>query len=309
MVGSPAVSDSPERAALLGGPPSASPAAEAFLAALPAEHRAAWPVAAIEALLARARAEAAAWPSLRPEWLAAWLGERVEAASGPTGAGLELASLVLACACMHGVEAAVAEFRERHGPDIDAALRRLGLQPAEADDVRQAVLGKLLVAGSEKLRGYSGRGALGGWVRAVTVRQAIAMGRRRGPLDLARDEVPAQLPGLADPEHDYLKARYGEELRRALREAVERLPAEDRNLLRFRFVDGLTLDELARVFDVHRATVARHLARARADVRKATLRALRAELRLDGAEADSLVRLVRSQLELSLSGLLPAADE
>lgn len=294
---------------MLGSPAvSASPEITAFLDAAPAEQREAWSVAAIEVLLARARAEARAWPSLSPETLAAWLGERVEAVSGPTAPELELPALVLACACVHGVDGAAAAFRERHAPDIDAALRRLGLPPAEADDVRQAVLGKLLVAGSDKLRSYGGRGALGGWVRAVTVRQAISMGRRRAPLDRARDEVPTQLPGLLDPEHDYLKARYGEELRRALREAVERLPAEDRNLLRFRFVDGLTLDELARVFDVHRATVARHLARARADVRKATLRALRTGLRLDGAEADSLVRLVRSQLELSLSGLLGAGD-
>jgi RNA polymerase sigma-70 factor (ECF subfamily) len=288
---------------------SASPEITAFLAALPAEHREAWPVAAIEELLARARAEARVWPSLRTELLAAWLGERVQAVSGPTSEGLELGSLVLACACVHGADGAAVAFRERHGPDIDAALRRLGLPSAEADDVRQAVLGKLLVAGSEKLRSYGGRGALGGWVRAVTVRQAISMGRRRAPLDRAQGEIPTQLPGLLDPEHDYLKARYGGELRRALREAVERLPAEDRNLLRFRFVDGLTLDELARVFDVHRATVARHLAKARADVRKATLRALRAELRLDGAEADSLVRMVRSQLDLSLSGLLGAGGE
>lgn len=287
---------------------STAPELAAFLAALPPEHRDGWSPERVRALLEHARSQAEpAWPSVPAVMLAAWLAERVDPAEGPAGAmRLELGSLVLTAACAHGLPGALEAFRERHGPDVDAALRRLGLAEAEADDVRQAVLSKLFVAGGEKIRGYGGRGALGGWVRAVAVRQAISMGRRRAPLDLANDELPAALPDLADPERDYLKARYGAQLRDALRDAVAGLPAEDRNLLRFRFVDGLTLDELARVFDVHRATVARHLARARAAVRKATLRTLRAELRVDGAEADSLVRLVRSQLDLSLSGLLAA---
>ncbi len=202
---------------------------------------------------------------------------------------------------------AIALFRERHDADVDAALHRLGLTSAAADDVRAAVLSKLFVAGSEKIRSYTGRGALGAWVRAVTVRQAISMGRRRSPLDLAAGEVPMEVRALADPERDYLQARYGAQLRRALHEAVAQLPAEDRNLLRFRFVDELTLDELARVFDVHRATVARRLAKARQQVRQIALTQLRGQLRVDGPEMDSLVRLVRSQLDLSLSGLLASA--
>ncbi|MCA9705039.1 MAG: sigma-70 family RNA polymerase sigma factor [Myxococcales bacterium] len=289
------------------------PASEvaAFVAALPPEHRDRWDHASIDALLARARAEGhAQWPALPldAERLATWLAERVDAPAGPAGAAsLQLASLWLTCACAHGVPGAMEAFARQHGPDVDGALRRLGLSEAAAADVRQAALDKLFVDGRQKIRGYNGRGALGGWVRAVVVRQAISMGRRRAPLDLARDELP-QLPALADPERELLGARYGPRLREALQRALLDLPAEDRNLLRFRFVDGLTLDELARVFDVHRATVARRLARARAQVRQAALERLRVEFAVGVADAASLVRLVRSQLDLSLSGLL-AGDE
>lgn len=280
----------------------------AFLEALPPEHRERWPLPEIEALLARAAAATLPWPTLPPQSMAAWVAARVDATAGPSGAAaLDLEGLALTCACVHGIDGAAARLQSLHGPDVDTAVRRLGLPPSDADDVRQAVLAKLLVDGRDKLGSYDGRGALGGWVRAVAVRQAISMGRRRAPLDLAREQVPSQMPGLADPEHAYLKTHYGEQLREALARALAQLPPEDRNLLRFRFADGLTLDELARVFDMHRATVARHLARARGTVRKATLRALQAELRLDGAEADSLVRMVRSQLELSLSALLGPA--
>ncbi len=284
----------------------------AFVAALAPEHRGAWERSSVEALLLQAEQEGrAAWPalSLEPRTWAAWLGERVDASAGPQAASsLQVASLWLTCACAHGVPGAHEAFARHHQTDVDGALGRLTLAGAEADDVRQAVMGKLFVAGSEKIRAYHGRGALGGWVRAVVVRQAISMGRRRAPLDLARDEVPAQLPALSDPERRMLQARYGEQLREALRDAVGGLPAEERNLLRFRFVDGLTLDELARVFDVHRATIARRLAKARTQVRTRALERLRVEFRVGATDAASLVRLVRSQLDLSLSGLL-AVDE
>lgn len=287
---------------------STSPEVSAFLAALPSRMRDEWEPVHVEAFLSRAQSEGRAqWPALvlDPAHLATWLAERIDPASDLEAAQqLHVASLYLTCACIHGVPGSYQAFRERHGPDVDGALRRLGLSDAAADDVRQAVLGKLFVAGSEKIRGYNGRGALGGWVRAVVVRQAISMGRRRAPLDLARDEVPAQLPALADPEREVLQARYGEQLREALRDAVGGLPAEDRNLLRFRFVDGLTLDELARVFDVHRATIARRLAKARTTVRRVALERLRVKYRVGVSDAASLVRLVRSQLDLSLSGLL-----
>ncbi|MCH9681791.1 MAG: sigma-70 family RNA polymerase sigma factor [Deltaproteobacteria bacterium] len=285
-----------------------SPEIAAFIAALSAEHRPRWPADAVGAVLSRARTDAeASWPALevQPEALAAFLGARVDAEAGPEVAmQLELGSLALAWACASGSDAAIVLFRASHDVDVDVAVRRLGLDSAEADDVRQAVLSKLFVAGSDKIRSYTGRGPLGAWVRAVTVRQAISMGRRRAPLDLAVGEVPTGVPALADPERDYLQARYGRALREALHEAVGELPPEERNLLRFRFVDELTLDELARVFDVHRATVARRLAKARQQVRRAALGRLRGQLEVDGHEMDSLVRMVRSQLDLSLSGLL-----
>lgn len=280
----------------------------AFLDALPSEHRATWTPDAITALIEQARDDAQRqWPELVTDATAvgAWLGGRVDAAAGPaTAETLELASLVLTYACAHALPGALKAFRACHGADVDSALRRLGLDDSAAQDVRQVVWGKLFVAGSEKIRAYNGRGPLGGWVRAVAVRQAISMGRRRAPLDLAGQDLPAQLPALSDPEREYLQGRYGDAVRAALHHAVSQLAAEDRNLLRFRFADGLTLDELARVFDVHRATVARRLAKARSEVRRAALQNLRAELNADPSEIASVVRLVRSQLDLSISGLL-----
>ena len=78
----------------------------------------------------------------------------------------------------------------------------------------------------------------------------------------------------------------------------------DRALLRFKFVDGLTLDDLAVLYGTHRATVARRVAALREDLVKATRAQLGGPLRVRRQDLESLVRLVRSDLDLSLSRLL-----
>lgn len=65
-------------------------------------------------------------------------------------------------------------------------------------------------------------------------------------------------------------------------------------------VDGLSLDQLARTEAVHRATAARRLQKVRAQVVSSVRRLLTARLKLSPSELESLVRLARSQLDLSL---------
>ena len=55
---------------------------------------------------------------------------------------------------------------------------------------------------------------------------------------------------------------------------------------------------------MHRATVARKLAAARAALRKDARRRLQGALRLTDSELDSLAAVMRSQLDMSLPGLL-----
>jgi hypothetical protein len=72
----------------------------------------------------------------------------------------------------------------------------------------------------------------------------------------------------------------------------------------------LTIDELAPAHRVHRATIARWLDSARKQVLSATRSMLVSRHSLDPAEADSILRAVRSQIDLSLTRLLAArADE
>jgi RNA polymerase sigma-70 factor, ECF subfamily len=77
-----------------------------------------------------------------------------------------------------------------------------------------------------------------------------------------------------------------------------------RNLLRQHILDELTIDDLARLYRVHRATCARWLADARADLGKQTRKRLMSALGMPTSDVDSLLRFLDSDIELSISRIL-----
>lgn len=64
------------------------------------------------------------------------------------------------------------------------------------------------------------------------------------------------MPG-GDPELSHLKATFAAEFKFALTLAIDELSVRDRNLLRQSVLDGLTIDQLGKLYRVHRATAAR----------------------------------------------------
>ncbi len=218
-------------------------------------------------------------------------------------AQLDGAALALAYACVERLPGADAEFFARHDRDINIALARSGLDQHAIDDVRQIVCSKLL--GPEgRLSRYSGRGELGNWVRAVTVREALTWRRRQPTREIpVADPISLALPG-SDPELSFIKAAYRDELTEALREAITALDPQDRALLRNRYTDGLTLEQLAAVHGVHRATAARWLATVREQLLRSIQRYLRDKLGLRPDEFASIVDFVRSRLDITLGVLM-----
>jgi RNA polymerase sigma-70 factor (ECF subfamily) len=149
---------------------------------------------------------------------------------------------------------------------------------------------------------YAGRGSLASWVRVAALRMVLNLNRDlREPR--APDEAPDSVAAI-DPELALLKARYRGALEQALRDAFAGLEPQQRTLLRQRFVDGLSIDHIAPLHGVHRATAARHLAAARAGLLAETLRELRRAHAIPPSELKSLLRLVRSELSLSLRTLM-----
>lgn len=220
-------------------------------------------------------------------------------------ASVEVADLILARACAAGEKGALAHFDATYARDMVAALSTFRADRDFSDEVLQAVREKLFVGEAPKILEYAGRGALRAWLRAVVMRTAL--NARRGiKADPARADAGADDALLdvaapaGDPELAQIVAKYGDAYKRAVHEALAELPPEDRNVLRLSLLEGLGIDAIARIYDVHRATVARRIGRARETVVEGARRRLGESTRLGGAELASITRACRSTLDLSL---------
>ncbi len=233
------------------------------------------------------------------------LQERLGGSEAGPSRALHLDDLYLACACAQGHPLALAELQRRHQPDIDQALRKLRSPSGADDDIRQAVWRRVLVKQGEappRIQDYSGRGPLGAWIYAVTVRCAMDQHREARPEDAELDE--ALEDSSDDPELALIRARCGQHFRQAFAAAFAALDARQRALLRLNFFEKLNIDELGAMYGVHRATVARWIADARAVLLKVTRTELATRLSLNEDELDSLLRAIDSKVEISVKRLL-----
>jgi transposase len=92
--------------------------------------------------------------------------------------------------------------------------------------------------------------------------------------------------------------------RDALIESIEGLELCDRNLLRFLYVHGLGIDQLAEMFSSHRAAVLRQVGRIRERVLRDTRRGLAIRLALDNHQLDRLLDVARARFDLALARVL-----
>jgi RNA polymerase sigma-70 factor, ECF subfamily len=257
---------------------------------------------------------AAAWPGVTvPEdrFLCAMAARlAVELPAERAIAALNTDDLYLACGCADGDPVALSAFEARYGPVIARAISATGVPVPERADLGQVVRHRMLVATggrAPRIASYSARGTLAAWVRVVATREAARL-RSRKCLPIANmDDELARRIAPEDPELAYMKQLYREEFKVAFRTAVDALDGRDRLVLRQHMLDGLSIEQLGSLHNVHRATAARWIASARDDVVAATRRALTRRLQLTATELDSVMRLIRSQLDISLFRLLGEA--
>lgn len=211
--------------------------------------------------------------------------------------------LVLGCAAEHPEAVRCLDARLRAVAPL--ALQRIRLGATSVDDVLQDVRVHLLVGapGAKKVETYSGRGALDAWLRVTLARAALGRLRLRSELPAAPsndDELLDDLAGSDDPRITLLRARSMPALKGAIEQAMAALPDGTRALLRMHVVDGLTIDDLACVYGVHRATVARRVARARHELFEAARARAIAALGIGEEDFASLVGVLMSQIDLTL---------
>jgi RNA polymerase sigma-70 factor (ECF subfamily) len=248
----------------------------------------------------------AAWPeiALAPERFAEFVA--THATSSRALPSLHAADVYLACACIAGDAAALRAF-EALLAEVGRKLRRLARDPEVLADAQQRVRQVLVRVGERPpvLADYSGRGALGGWLRIVLGRELVRLGRREGRQPrLDTGEAALIVDGEDDPETAYLKRHYQGQFKEAFAKAMSQLLDEDRRALRYAIVERLSIDEIAKLEGVHRATAARDVARARARLTEETRRVLQERLAVEAGQLDSILRLVGSEVDVSVRRLL-----
>jgi RNA polymerase sigma-70 factor (ECF subfamily) len=247
----------------------------------------------IEKALARARER---WPGTQLDDAAFLRHLARHAPSGLEGlAALHLEDLFLACGCLAGDRAALAGLESGLLAQVPQWVATF--DGVDAEEVKQEVRQKLLLGDPAHLAGFAGRGALQGWVRIVALRCAIGRQRQRKPGDGERLE---ELLSEPDPELDFIKLHDRKALQALLHDAFRELPVREKNLLKLHYVEGVSLPKLAALEGVSRATVVRSLRDARQAALERVRSLLRDRLRLSQKEGESLLRFLRSRLDLSL---------
>jgi RNA polymerase sigma-70 factor, ECF subfamily len=213
------------------------------------------------------------------------------------------ADLYLAAACLAGDPAALAAFRDALVPSLHQALKAFDVPAATVDETIQRVLVMVLVGETAQIAGFTGRGRLRSWLRSIGVRTGRRLtGALHGP-EADADELDALPAAVGGPELDVLRARYADTVRAAFSAALGGLSERQRALLRQYHIDGLTIDQLGALYRINRATAARWVAAARLEIVTATRERLISSGGLPANEVDSIIRLVRSQLSISLHQL------
>jgi RNA polymerase sigma-70 factor (ECF subfamily) len=224
--------------------------------------------------------------------------------------GLRPADLYLACGCARQLPHAIAAFDREYMREVDIALARMRIGPPRVSDVKQLVRQRLFVGGGTagaptspgKIAEYGGRGDLRRWVRSVAVRTCLN-DLRKGKREILVDDdqlIAQHAIAADDPEVEYMKRTYASEFKAAFSEALGKLGSREQTLLRYHHVDGLNIDEIGAIYRVHRVTAFRWLEKAKEVLVRSTLDTLRGRLKLPASELDSVLRMIRSQIHLSL---------
>ena len=265
-------------------------------------------------LVAHRAAGIAAWPgvALTEERFASDFARRL----GPDGTPVALeracgTDVYLAIACIDGDTTALELLERTFVAEIDPIARKMRATTDQTTEVKALLRRVLLVdepARAAGLRDFSGRGNLRAYIRVIVTRDLVrAIDRGRRDASFAEDKLLDRLGTAHDPELSMLRAEYHGVVSEAMRAAVHGLDERSRALLRYQLVDGWTVDQVAKVYAVHRATAARWLVAVRGALGEKIRSELAVRLQIDPDEVASIIRLVQSRVDVSLERLLGPA--
>lgn len=198
--------------------------------------------------------------------------------------------LCLIIACERGDEKAWEDLVKNYDGAVKSAARKISNNAEDAEDLAGSIWAELYGlkrgAGGErktKLAYYSGRGSLGGWLRAVVAQLAVDGFRKSSKFvqieearefeNLANDAAAHSDNGKIvhasqNPEENFSGKQTQRDVSSALKQAIANLDAEDKLILKLYYFDNLKLKDIGATLGFHEATASRKMTRIQAETRK-----------------------------------------
>ncbi len=205
--------------------------------------------------------------------------------------------LCLIVACENGDEKAWDDLVRNFDATVKSAARKISGNNEDAEDLASSIWAELYGLKHDKdgklrtkLSYYSGRGSLGGWLRAVVSQLAIDEFRKQSKFvqieenrefeNLANEsseksENNSVVSHSDNPEQIFSEKQTAKDVSEALKKAVAELEAEDRLILKLYYFDELKLKDIGAALGFHEATASRKLVRVQTEIRKSVEKILK----------------------------------
>jgi RNA polymerase sigma-70 factor, ECF subfamily len=176
---------------------------------------------------------------------------------------LQVQDLALARACAAGNDEAWQELLTRYQEILSRAALAITREESKASELTGSLYADLY--GTQlrdglrvsKLSSYNGRGSLAGWLRTILAQQYVNQYRAgRRLVSLEQQTEDGKQFAAADPEP---LLAVDSQLDAATGAALDAMPPEDRTMIAFYYIDGLTLARVAKLLGVHESTISRRL--------------------------------------------------
>ncbi|MBC7795272.1 MAG: sigma-70 family RNA polymerase sigma factor [Pyrinomonadaceae bacterium] len=206
---------------------------------------------------------------------------------------LQLEDLCLIVACERGDEDSWRDLMTNHGATVKSAARKIASNVEDAEDLANSIWAELhgLKRNSDgaisgKLGYYSGRGSLGGWLRAIVAQIAVDLHRKSSRFVQVEDD--REFENLANknqfvksannnPEQSFTQKSIKQTVETALQKAMREIEAENRLLLKLYYFDNLNLKQIGATLGYHEATASRKLSKVQTDLRSKIEKTLQIE--------------------------------
>ncbi|HMS39606.1 MAG TPA: sigma-70 family RNA polymerase sigma factor [Pyrinomonadaceae bacterium] len=205
--------------------------------------------------------------------------------------------LCLILACEKNIESAWDDLVANFDATVKSAARKISQNTEDAEDLASSIWAELYGLKHDKdgklktkLSYYSGRGSLGGWLRAVVSQLAIDGFRKQSKyvqIEESREfenlanESSERNDGLKTqahtdtPEEIFSEKQTTRDVSEAFSQAVNELEAEDKLLLKLYYFDDLKLKDIGQTLGFHEATASRKLVRVQTEIRKSVEKILK----------------------------------